>query len=640
MLIGRPAASAPRQRVRTGASSTRSLQKAIHAPMTTPVPQTDAEGWTQPGGHAAGGTLFVLTAPLTETIDHAGYFIQMALASMPKPMEKAIDQKYPKWREVERNRDGSAKYMPAGVRLVEASLLREFAPEDVVCCYPEDLPKFIGPRTRVVAVSAHNPLGVTFAAGVYASVFGSSREPINAHYAKRMFQTLRESPHRSGFRVIVGGSGGWQIRETDSYDELGVDCVVEGRCESEDAMELFRKALRGEALPRFTTVEHPRSREALLTPDRRTTFGVVEMTTGCGRRCQFCLPDLNPQIDFPKSKILDAVRANVREGNRLISLATEDMFIWGQVGTSTPFYFPNREALVDLFTEVANTPGVEHHLLSHCTMAPAVVDPVLIERLSATLLPKSPVKLPAISTHPEGRILSPLIGMETGSVRMAKQIMPGKGAPFAIEDWPSVIIQGLTILNRNNWFPTVTLMIGNPGETDEDSMATLDVIYEMERRGLFAFLVPSIFTPLHDTRLAAKKGVIESREMRPLQWQVLMKCWKMNVGAALRSWWGPAAWRFGAFALWLWKLRKINGPAFTWPLLNFTGAMPEWLLAKAGKIYSGRPLAVKSRKELLASIKPQHWRCLREDTGDMPDIGVQVPRADGDIGRRTLPIIS
>ncbi|MBK7928024.1 MAG: hypothetical protein IPJ98_11180 [Bryobacterales bacterium] len=54
-----------------------------------------------------GGKPIVLTAPLTETIDHAGYFIQMALASMPMKMEKVIDQKYPKWRELERNADGS-----------------------------------------------------------------------------------------------------------------------------------------------------------------------------------------------------------------------------------------------------------------------------------------------------------------------------------------------------------------------------------------------------------------------------------------------------------------------------------------------------------------------------------------------------
>jgi hypothetical protein len=36
---------------------------------------------TQPP--ADGGRMIVLTAPLTEAIDHAGYFIQMAMASMP-----------------------------------------------------------------------------------------------------------------------------------------------------------------------------------------------------------------------------------------------------------------------------------------------------------------------------------------------------------------------------------------------------------------------------------------------------------------------------------------------------------------------------------------------------------------------------
>jgi radical SAM superfamily enzyme YgiQ (UPF0313 family) len=565
------------------------------------------------------GALIVLTAPLTETIDHAGYFIQMALASMPKLMEPAINQKYPNWREVERNADGTARYMPAGVRLLEASLLREFAREDIVCCFPDDLSKFIGPRTRVVAVSTHNPLGVTFAAGVYASVFGSSREPINAHYSKQVFQALLESPHRSTFQVIVGGSGGWQISETDSYQELGVDCVVDGRSESEETMKLFHRAIAGEPLPRFVKVNHPKARESLLTPMKRTTFGVVEMTTGCGRRCQFCLPDLNPQIDFPKAKIMEAVRANVREGNEQISLATEDMFIWGQVGTSKPFYFPNREALVDLFTEVVSTPGVKHHLLSHCTMAPVVVDPTLISQLSSVLLDKSPVRLSRLSTHPEGRILSPLIGIETGSVRVAKQIMPGKSAPFPIEHWPSVIIHGLTILNRNNWFPVLTIMIGNPGETDDDAMATLDLIYEVERRGLFAFFVPSIFTPLHDTRLSTQQGVIENRQMSPLQWQILLKCWKMNMDSALQSWWGPPVWRTGAFLLWLWKLRKTNGPAFTWPLLMFTSTFPEGLMEKMGKIYRGRPLDVKSRKELLSSIKPQHWQHLREDNGDLPD---------------------
>jgi radical SAM superfamily enzyme YgiQ (UPF0313 family) len=583
------------------------------------------------------GKLIVLTAPLTETIDHAGYFIQMALASMPQRMEKVINQKYPKWREVERNEDGSARYMPAGVRLVEASLLREFPAEDMVCCYPDDLPKFIGARTRVIGVSTHNPLGVTFAAGVYASIFGSSKEPINSHYARELFQVLKNHPHRSSFKVIVGGSGGWQISQTDRFEDLSVDCVVDGRSESDQTMDLFRKAIRSEPLPRFLQVSHPTGRDGLLTPRKRTTFGVVEMTTGCGRRCHFCLPDLNPQIDFPKQKIMEAVRANVSEGNNQISLATEDMFIWGQVHTGVPFYFPNREALVDLYREVVDTPGVRYHLLSHCTMAPSVVDPKLIEQLSGVLLDKSPVKLPSVSSHPEGRIISPLIGMETGSVRMAKQIMPGKGVPFPIDEWPSVLIQGLTTLNRHNWFPVMTLMVGNPGETDEDCKATLDLLYEVERRGLFAFFVPSIFTPLHDTRLAAKQGVQESRQLTPLQWQIMMKCWKLSLRPALHSWWGPMAWRVGALVAWIWKLRKMNGPTFTWPLLLFASALPEWLMARLGKIYRGQPMVVKSRKELLATIKPQHWKHLRPDNGDLPD-GWDAAR-ESDLATPLFPVL-
>lgn len=578
-----------------------------------------SNGTAQAKGPEDGGKLIVLTAPLTEAIDHAGYFIQMALASIPIWMERVLDKRYPNWRNVEYNPDGSARYMPAGTRLVEKSLQRFFPTDDIVACYPDDLGKFIGPRTRVVGVSTHNPLGVTFAAGVYASIFGSSRQPINSVYAKALFQRIKSDSHRKNFKVIVGGSGGWQISQTNSFEELGVNCVVEGRSESEDVIELFRKAIRGEELPREVTVSHPKSRDEILFPDARTTFGVVEMTTGCGRRCQFCLPDLNPQIDLPKDKIMSAVRANVRDGNPQISLATEDMFIWGQVHTETPFFFPNREALLDLYSEIVNTPGVACHVLSHSTMAPFVVDPSLIRQLSAILLPKSPLHLRSLSSDPDGRILSPLIGLETGSVRMARKIMPSKAVPFSIDDWPSVVLEGLRVANENNWFPVMTLMVGNPGESDEDVMATLDLIYEIERRGLFAFLIPSIFTPLHDTRMETQKGVAETQRLSSLQWQLMLKCWKMNLRPGLDNWKAKMLWRAGALVMWAYKLRRTNGPNFTWPLVMFSSAVPEKLLERMGKIYIGKPMKSKTRKELIAGLRPNFLQYLRADNGDLPD---------------------
>ncbi len=578
---------------------------------------------TSPSAPSSGapgrGARIVITAPLTEIIDHAGYFIQMSMASLPMWLEGILNRKYPTWRNVEYNGDGSARYMPAGVRVLEASLLRHYPAGDIACCYPADLEKFVGPDTRVVAVSTHNPLGVTFAAGVYTSIFGSTSHPINSHYSIELFNAIKSNPYRKGFKVIVGGSGGWQITQTNSWESLSVDCVVEGRSESADVKRLFDKALGGEDLPKQLDVAHPKDRNEFLFPDKRTTFGVVEMTTGCGRRCQFCVPDLNPQIDMPKDKMMDAVRANVRDGNKQISLATEDMFIWGQVHTDTPFYFPNREALVDLYKSVCETPGVEQHVLSHSTIAPAVVDPIMIQQITDVCIEKSPIHVPMLSSHPKGKVLVPLVGLETGSVRMAKQIMPSKGVPFPIEEWQSVFIRGLEVMNKNNWFPAATLIVGNPGETDEDVMATLDLIYEVERRGLFAFFIPSIFTPLHDTRMEDKKGVSETRQLTPLQWQLMMKCWKMNLRPGQASWWAPTAWRLGAIGLWAWKLRKLNGPGFTWPMFMFASALPEWLMDKMGKIYVGKPINVKTRKELLATIKPHQWQFLRADCGDLPD---------------------
>lgn len=251
-------------------------------------------------------------------------------------------------------------------------------------------------------------------------------------------------------------------------------------------------------------------------------------------------------------------------------------------------------------------------------MAPAVVDPGLIRGLSETLLDKSPIHLSTLSTHPEKKALVPLIGLETGSVRMAKKVMPAKAVPFNIEDWQSVVIRGLEVLNRNNWFPMLTLMVGNPGETDEDVEATLDLIYEMERRNLSAFLVPSVFTPLEGTRMQEGEGVRKTQDLSPLQWQLMMKCWKMNLRPGLYSSWGPMAYRVGSLVLWAMRLRKTNGPHFTWPLIMFSGSLSEGVLAKMGKIYLGRPIEIKTRAELLASLRPNYWRFLLHDNGDVP----------------------
>jgi len=38
-----------------------------------------------------------------------------------------------------------------------------------------------------------------------------------------------------------------------------------------------------------------------------------------------------------------------------------------------------------------------------------------------------------------------------------------------------------------------------------------------------------------------------------------------------------------------------------------------------GKIYLGKPLKIKTRKELIATLRPHDWQFLRADNGDLPD---------------------
>ena len=78
-------------------------------------------------------------------IDHAGYFIQMGMASIPIWMEGVLNRKCPEWKNVKRFEDGSANAVPAGLRVLERVMMREFGRDNVVVCYPDDVDQFTGP---------------------------------------------------------------------------------------------------------------------------------------------------------------------------------------------------------------------------------------------------------------------------------------------------------------------------------------------------------------------------------------------------------------------------------------------------------------------------------------------------------------
>ena len=262
------------------------------------------------------GKKIVLAASTSESSEYLNStWRQMLLGTLPSRYSRfpfyMIDVN---WQN-ETHEDGQAVAVPNGLRVVESILLEKFSPDDIAVCYPDQLDLFVGEDTRVVGVHAHNPLGITFATDVYVNFYGKQTEPINAAEFKRLITHEAIKKHKDHLKVIVGGPGSWQIEKKNLQDEWKIDCIVEG--EAEDLiLDLFERAVRGESLPKRMEGNSPKM-ENIPTIKNRSTFGVVEVTRGCGRGCQFCSIALRKGRSLPLEHILGkcARAGRTRRGN-------------------------------------------------------------------------------------------------------------------------------------------------------------------------------------------------------------------------------------------------------------------------------------------------------------------------------------
>ena len=550
------------------------------------------------------GVKFVLTAPDTESTEQAfSPWKQMMYASAPAQYVPRFFYKSKFDRP--RYEDGSAKVMPYGVRVAEEVLRRHYPDDDVVVCYPDDLDSFVGRRTAAVGVGAHNPIGTAFSTGVYSNIFGSSARPINAAESERVYLHPAIRKHRP--KVIVGGAGAWQIDKTGSRERLGVDCIIHGRAESK-VLEIFRMAEERQELPATVQAPEP-SVENLVIPRKRSTYGIVEMNRGCGRQCAFCSPTLETRISVPMPDVLAAVRANTSNGGRIIFPVSEDIFIYG---ASAPFYIPNPNQLLNFYGSIAAEPGVDYLPLSHATIAPAVVNPGLIRDLSSILLDKSALQN-RNSTHPDKRFLAPLIGIETGSPRLAALTMSGKSLPFDIRDWQEIVVEGTNILNDNNWFPVYTFIVGLPNETEDDVKQSLDLLHRLKNNKVL--YVPSIFTPLEDTRMASGHAM-KARELTQLQWEFIMTAWKQSRDFGEMRERSRKYFKIGTKVFYHLRGRRVHGPAFKWPAMRFAGESEEKLQKHLYLNWDHKPNSKAQPPRLI----PKHRKQKLEDLAQINDL--------------------
>jgi radical SAM superfamily enzyme YgiQ (UPF0313 family) len=522
------------------------------------------------------GKLIVLAASTSESTEYQrSTWRQMLLATLPARYARFMGTDWS--TAVEVNSDGTARTVPNGLRVVEALLARRFGEENIAVCYPDQLDRFVGPDTRVIGVHAHNPLGITFATDIYAGFYGRDCEPINAAEFRRLITHPAIAAHRNHLKVIVGGPGAWQIEHKGLAPAWGIDCIVNG--ESEEMVEdFFERAIRGESLPAVVECKSPRL-ESIPTPVNRSTFGVVEVTRGCGRGCQFCSVALRSGKSIPLDHILANVRRQVAQGADTITLTTEDLFLYEQGKR----FSTNVPALKRLFEGVSAVPGVRHVMLTHGTMAPVVVNPSLVDELQPAV--DLSVNQHPDSTHPDKRYAMMFVGLETGSVRLFKQFMKGKSYPFRPEQWPDVVMKGMETMNRANWFPMCTFILGLPGESPADTRESLDLLHSLKDAKWC--VIPTLFVPLDDTRMQNQESARLTR-LTDLQWEFFFTAWRYNIDFFRRE--RSVQWKFNAgIPIYYYLLgRKLFGSAMKYPLLRLAH-FPEWFLRR--KLYldlSGR----------------------------------------------------
>jgi len=232
------------------------------------------------------------------------------------------------------------------------------------------------------------------------------------------------------------------------------------------AHELFKDVEEGRLQPRVRVGRQPRLEEI---PDivNASIHGVVEAMRGCGRNCEFCEPNLRIARYMPYDKVQREISVNVNAGTYKVWLQSDDIFLYGLEDKKS--FMPNRDAIVDLFKAVMSVKGVRRAQPTHGTVSAVVADPDMVKRVSEV-----------IRASPDN-IIGIQPGLETGSARLIKRYMPFKAKPFSPDEWPDVIFHGTRILNENYWIPAYTLILGLPGETDEDCWDTVRLIDRMER---------------------------------------------------------------------------------------------------------------------------------------------------------------
>lgn len=375
---------------------------------------------------------------------------------------------------------GRPREAPYGMRKVEAKLVD--AGYNAAIIDPDHLHRYLD-TMKVLMIGHHD----YFAYGPPSSEWWSltGKEPVNRLSFKRFMNSpvIRKAKEK-GVKIIAGGPAAWQwLWELELWRKWGVDTVIDGEVEKV-IVDLVDKALNNEPLPDYIYVG-PRdapSIEEIPIIKAPSVNGLIEIMRGCPRGCKFCSVTLRPLRYMPLERIREEIRINLRGGTKGVILHSEDVLLYGADGVK-----PRPEPLINLHKTVFEELGEKKEFAwAHASLAAikyAEDEYGLVSKLMNEYI---------LSDHRP--FLGVEVGIETGSPRLAKIIMPAKAAPYPAEKWPDIVEDAFRIMHENKIIPAATIILGLPQETPDDVVKTGELIDRL--KPYRSIIIPMFFVPM------------------------------------------------------------------------------------------------------------------------------------------------
>lgn len=433
-----------------------------------------------------------------------GIFATMQTTQVPEiAMSKFVAPK------IATDKQGRAVAVPLGLRRVESALLEYTGLDsgDIVCTTPEGLEKVLGPWVKVVGVSSSDPLGKGMSNTTTTSFWDG--ELYTKYWTRKMLERIGEAKERYGFKVVGGGAGAWQWdRYEDATATKTIDVVFEGYFENLGP-QLFTDLIDGKETESYIC-ETGTCMDNIRASAGASMLGIVELSRGCGRGCNFCTMAAKKMEHLPVGTIISDLETNVAAGIRTVVSGSEDFFRYGAKGITPEF-----DKLHGLLTEMQKVRGLSFMQIDHgnVTSVMQMTDEQLreIRRL--------------LTWKEKSDYLWVNMGVESANGQLVAANCPGKVAPCQPEDWDEVVRETVDRMVANGFFPVISLVLGLPGETGADVEQTLRLVKFLEKRKAVVF--PIFYEPLSADEIAA--GANFTREkMRAEHLELYRTCYEMN----------------------------------------------------------------------------------------------------------------